>query len=76
VELDRPLDPPCVAFHPDSLVCVPIANPEEDYPSQTLSFWPEDEIPPKRLADSDVVDSKLYRVVLVQNNKPASPDAI
>jgi hypothetical protein len=69
VELDRPMDPPCVAFHADSLVRVPIANPKEDYPSQTLGFWPPDEIPPKRLADSDVVDSKLYRVVFVHNKK-------
>src|SRR5229473_180852 len=27
VELDRPMDPPCVAFHADSLVRVPIAKP-------------------------------------------------
>lgn len=76
VELDRPMDPPCVTFHADSLVRVPIANPKEDYPSQTIGLWPPDEIPPKRLADSDVVDSKLYRVVLVRNNKPVSSDAI
>ena len=30
VELDRPTDPPCVAFHADSLVRVPIAKPDED----------------------------------------------
>lgn len=76
VELDRPMDPPCVTFHADSLVRVPIANPKEDYPSQTIGLWPPDEIPPKRLADSDVVDSKLYRVVLVRKGKPVSSDAI
>jgi hypothetical protein len=76
VELDRPMDPPCIAFHADSLVRVPIANPQEDYPSQTLGFWPPDKIPPKRLADSDIVDAKLYRIVLVRNNRPASSDAI
>jgi hypothetical protein len=76
VELDRPMDPPCVTFHADSLVRVPIAKPKEDYPSQTLGLWPADEIPPKRLADSDVVDPKLYRVVLVRNNKPVTSDAI
>jgi hypothetical protein len=75
VEMDRPLDPPCVAFHADSLVRVPIRNPKEDFPSQTTNFWPPDEVPPKRLADSDVVDSKLYRVVLVQDNKSIT-DAI
>ena len=76
VELDRPMDPPCVAFRADSLVRVPIANPKEDYPSQTLGLWPPDKIPPKRLADSDVVDSKLYRVILIRDNKPVSSDAI
>jgi len=40
VELDRPMDPPCVAFHADSLVRTPIAKPNEDYPSQTLGLWP------------------------------------
>jgi hypothetical protein len=76
VELDRPMDPPCITFHADSLVRVPIANPKEDYPSQTIGLWPDDEIPSKRLADSEVVDSELYRIVLVRNNKPASSDAI
>ena len=69
LEMDRPMDPPCVTFHTDSLVRVPIQNPNEDYPSQTIGLWPPDELPPKRLADSDVVDAKLYRVVLVLNNK-------
>jgi hypothetical protein len=70
VEVDRPMDPPCTMFHADSLIRLPIANPKEDYPSQTLSLWPPDEIPPRRLADSDVADPKVYRVVLVRNNKP------
>jgi hypothetical protein len=76
VELDRPADPPCVSFHADSLVRVPIADPKSEYPSQTLGLWPPDAIPPNRLADSEVVDPKLYRVVLVRDNKPASSDAI
>jgi hypothetical protein len=76
VEMDRPMDPPCVTFHADSLVRVPIANPMEDYPSQTIGLWAPDEIPPKRLPDSDVVDSKLYKLVLVRSNKPASSDTI
>jgi len=38
VEIDRPLDPPCVTFHADSLVLVPIAKPDEDYASQTLGL--------------------------------------
>jgi hypothetical protein len=75
VELDRPMDPPCVAFHADSLVRVPITNPKEDYPSQTVGLWPADEIPPNRLADSAAVNSKLFRVVLVRNHKPVN-DAI
>ena len=76
VEMDRPMDPPCVTFHADSLVRVPIANPMEDYPSQTIGLWPPDEIPPKRLPDSDVADSKLYKLVLVRSDKPASSDTI
>src|SRR5437868_7954234 len=56
VELDRPMDPPCLTFHADSLVRLPIANPKEDYPSQTVSLWPADEIPPNRVADSAAVD--------------------
>lgn len=76
VELDRPMDPPCVTFHADSLVRLPIHDPKEDYPSQTIGLWPPDKIPLKRLADSKVVDPKLYRVLLVRNNKPASSDLI
>lgn len=75
VELDRPMDRPCVTFHADSLVRIPIANPKEDYPSQTIGLWPPDEIPRKRLADSDVKDAKLFRVILVRDNKPIG-DAI
>jgi hypothetical protein len=75
VEMDRPMDPPCVAFHTDSLVRVPIQNPNEDYPSQTIGLWPPGKLPPKRVADSDVTDAKLYRVVLVLNNKTVG-DAI
>jgi hypothetical protein len=76
VELDRPMDPPCLTFHADSLLRVPITNPKEDYPSQTVGLWPADEIPPNRLADSAAMDSKLYRVILVRNNKPLSSDVI
>jgi hypothetical protein len=75
VELDRPMDPPCMTFHADSLVRVPITNPKEDYPSQTIGLWPSNKIPPKHLADSDLTESTLYRVVLVRKNKPVS-DAI
>lgn len=74
-ELDRPTDPPCVTFHADALVRVPIDDPGNDYPSQTLGPWPKDGIPKKRLGDSEVRDSKSYRVVLVRSNKPIS-DAI
>ncbi len=74
VELDRPMDPPCVAFHADSLVRVPIAKPDEDYPSQTLGLWPPDKIPQTRLADSEVKDAKLYRLILVKENKPISDE--
>ena len=76
VELDRPMDPPCITFDADSLVRLPIHNPDEEYPSQTIGLWPPDKIPSKRLPDSEVVDPKLYRVLLVRDNKPASSDLI
>jgi hypothetical protein len=69
VELDRPMDPPCVTLHADSLVRLLIANPKDDL-SQTRGLWPSDQIPPKRLADSDMADPKFYQIVLVRNNKP------
>jgi hypothetical protein len=75
VEMDRPMDPPCVTFHVDSLIRVPIQNPNEDYPSQTLGLWPPGKLPSKRLADSDVADAKSYGVVFVLNNKTVG-DAI
>jgi len=75
VEVDRPMDPPCLALHADSVVRLPIHNPDEDYPSQTIGLWPADKLPAKRLADSDAADSKSYRVVLVLSDKPVS-DAI
>ncbi len=74
-EMNRPLDPPCITFHADSLVRLTIKNPDEDYPSQTLGLWPEDVIPPGRIADSEVMDPKLYRLILVREKKPIS-DAI
>jgi hypothetical protein len=75
VEVDRPMDPPCVALRADSLVRLPIPNPDEDYPSQTIGLWPPGKISAKRLADSEAADSKSYRVVLVLNDKPVA-DAI
>lgn len=74
-ELDRPMDPPCIAFHADSLVRIPISKPDEDYPSQTIGLWPPDKLPKTRLADSEVKDAKLYRLILVRQNKPTG-DAI
>ena len=70
MELDRPMDPPCLAFHADSIVRVPIAKPNEDYPSQTLGLSPPNKIPQARLADSEVKDAKSYRLILVKDNKP------
>jgi hypothetical protein len=75
VEIDRPMDPPCVAFHADSLVRIPVAKPDEDYPSQTLGVPPSARIPQVRLADSEKKDAKLYRLVLVKDTKPVG-DAI
>jgi hypothetical protein len=72
VEMDRPMDPPCVTFHADSLVREPIAKPEEDYPSQNLGLWPPDKLPQELLSDSEAKDAKLYRVILVRENKPFS----
>jgi hypothetical protein len=71
VEADRPADPPCTAFRADSLARMPIAKPDEEYPYQTLGLWPPDKLPKELLSDSDVKDAKLYRVILVRENKPA-----
>jgi hypothetical protein len=71
VELDRPLQPPCSAFRADSMVRLPIAKPDEDYPSQTLGFWPPDELPKKRVDDRDEIGPKFYQVQLVEAGKPA-----
>jgi hypothetical protein len=59
-----------MAFHPDSLVRVLIAKPNEDYPSQTLGLSSPHKMPQTRLADSEVKDAKLYRLILVKDNKP------
>ena len=76
VELDRPMDPPCVAFSADALIRVPIRNPNEEYPSQTLDLWlPEGRLPKERLPETSVVEPRLYRLLLVRDNKPLS-DAI
>ncbi len=69
VALDRPMDPPCLALRADSLVRVPIAKPDEDFPSQTLDSWSPDALPQRVLSDSDVEDAKLYRVILVREHK-------
>ena len=76
VELDRPIDPPCITFHADSIVRLPIRARGEGDPSQTVGLWPPDKIPSKRLPDSKVKDSKSYQVILVRNNKPATSDTI
>jgi hypothetical protein len=72
VELDRPMAPPCLTLHADSLVRLPIDDATMGYLSQTGGLWPPGEIPKKRLADTEVMDAKSYRVVLVLNNKPVS----
>lgn len=74
VELNRPMDPPCITFRADSLVRVPIAKPDEDYPSQTLGLWPPDKLPRSVLSDSEVKDAKLFRVILVRENKPITDE--
>jgi hypothetical protein len=75
VEIDRPMDPPCMVFHADSLARIPIAKPDEDYPSQTLGVPASARIPQVRLADSEVKDAKLYRLALVKDSKQVG-DAI
>ena len=76
VEINRPADPPCLSFYADALVRVPIAKPDEDYPSQTSGLWAVDKLPANRVADSDDVESKFYRLMLVRNNKPLFSDLI
>ncbi len=75
VEIDRPLQPPCTLFHADSLVRLPIAKPYEDYPSQTLGFWPDDKLPEKLVPDDDSMGPRFYQVQLVKKGKPiGDPD--
>jgi hypothetical protein len=71
LELGRPLQPPsCSAFHVDSLVRFPIRKPDEDYPSQTLGpYLPHGKLPEARLADSEVKNSKYWKLILVENGK-------
>jgi len=71
VVIDRPLQPPCSAFHADSLVRLPIAKPDEDYPSQTLGYWPDDVLPKQRVPEASDIGSKFYTVQLVEGGKPA-----
>lgn len=71
VELDRPMQPPpCSTFHADSMVRLPIAKPDEDYPSQTMGFWPPDELPKKRVDDNADIGPKFYQIQLVNAGKP------
>jgi hypothetical protein len=71
VALDRPLQHPCTAFHADSLVRLPIDKPDEDYPSQTLGYWPSDKLPKKRVPKADGRSPKFYKVQLVEDGKPS-----
>ena len=71
LELGRPLQPPpCSAFHVDSLVRFPIPEPDEDYPSQTLGpYLSHGKLPETRLADSEVKNSKYWKLILVKTGK-------
>ena len=73
VELGRPLQPPrCSAFHADSLVRFPIRKPNEDYPSQTLGpYLPDGKLPKAQVPDSEAMDPKYYKLILVENGKGA-----
>ena len=71
VEIDRPLQPPCTSFHADSLVRLPIAKPDENYPSQTLGYWPADKLPKQQVPDADLMGPKFYKIQLVANGKPS-----
>jgi hypothetical protein len=68
-EIDRPTDPPCEAFHVDSLVRLAIRNPDDDL-SQTTVVSDLDEIPSKRVADAEVTEPKRYQVLFVRGGKP------
>jgi len=39
-----------------------------------MGLWPSDEIPQERLADSEVKDARLFRVILVRDNKPITSE--
>jgi len=70
VAIDIPLQPPCTSFHADSIVRLPIAKPDEDYPSQTLGYWPADRLPKQLVPETDDRGSKFYQVQLVKGGKP------
>jgi hypothetical protein len=75
VEIDRPLDPPCIAIHAESLIRLSIANPAQNSLSRTSGPWPSDKIPENQLPASERKNPKSYRVILVHNDKPIT-DAI
>lgn len=72
VELDRPLDPPCITFRVDLLTRLPLEKNAPDYPDQTLGFWPPPKLPARRVPDSENRGPKLYRLALVSGGKPIS----
>jgi hypothetical protein len=46
------------------------AEPDEDYPSQTLGpYLPDGKLPARRLADSEIKDPKYYKLILVEDGK-------
>jgi hypothetical protein len=71
VEIDSRMYPPCVRFHADDLVRVPIGEPSNDY-YQTLGYYPNDKLPKSRVPDDAVTEPRNYWIVLVKDGKPAS----
>jgi hypothetical protein len=71
VEIDSPMNPPCISFHADSIVRVPISEPDNDN-YQTLGPNLTDKLPRNQLDDSVVMHAKYYWVVLTANNKPTA----
>jgi len=67
IELKIPEIPQCVSFHADSLVRVPISQPDSDT-YQTLGPNSDDTLPNSRVPDSANLAGKFYWVILLANS--------
>lgn len=67
IELKLPEIPQCVSFHADSLVRVPISQPDNDT-YQTLGPNSDETLPNSRVPDAATLAGKFYWVILLANS--------